>query len=124
MVNNDRAATTTPIFSVIIAAYNDWAPLDRCLTSLSDQTSGPSFEVIIVDDGSRHPIPQPLLNRSYPVTLIRQSHAGIPAARNSGVKASQGSILLFVDADCNVQPGCLAILDSTIASNPQQNSFQ
>ncbi len=124
MVNTDGPHLTPPIFSVIVAVYNDWVPLTRCLSSLAGQSSGPSFEVIIVDDGSQDPIPQSLLLRSFPVTVIRQSHAGISAARNSGVKASKGSILLFVDADCDLQSGCLAILDSTIARSPQHNCFQ
>ncbi len=126
MVKHGPAAPASPIFSIIIAVYNDWDPLDRCLTSLEGQTIGPSFEVVIVDDGSRDPIPEPLLarRRSFHFTVVGQSHAGIPAARNSGVKASKGSILLFVDADCNLQSGCLAMLASTIAQNPEHNCFQ
>jgi glycosyltransferase involved in cell wall biosynthesis len=113
-------------FSVIIAVYNDWLPLERCLRSLACQTIGPSFEVVIVDDGSQDKVPESILNRSrfFPLTAIRQCHAGIPAARNSGIKAAKGSILLFVDADCDLQSDCLAILDSTIAHHPEHNCFQ
>lgn len=115
-----------PLFSIIIAVYNDWAPLERCLTSLDCQTIGPSFEVVIVDDGSHAKIPESILNRNglFPLRLIWQCHAGIPAARNNGVKASKGSVLVFVDADCNLQPDCLAVLASTIGRHPQQNCFQ
>src|SRR5438874_11311507 len=100
---------SSPLFSIIIGVYNDWAPLDRCLRSLSQQISAPSFEVIVVDDGSREANPEFIHHwRScYPLTLIRQSHAGVSVARNRGIQTSQGSILLFVDADCRLETNCL-----------------
>src|SRR6266566_3885535 len=58
MVNHDLTSTTTPLFSIIIAAYNDWESLDQCLQSLAQQSDGPSFEVIIADDGSTEPAPE------------------------------------------------------------------
>ncbi|MGA7366554.1 MAG: glycosyltransferase [Candidatus Sulfotelmatobacter sp.] len=61
---------------------------------------------------------------SYPLTLIRQSHSGIPSARNQGIRASRGTVLLFVDADCRLQTNCLAALSSTIADSPQHDYFQ
>jgi len=113
-------------FSIIIAVYNDWLPLDRCLRSLACQTIGPSFEVIIVDDGSQEKIPESILNRGrfFSLTAIRQCHAGIPAARNAGIKAAKGSILVFVDADCDLQSDCLEVLDSRVSRHSQHNCFQ
>ncbi len=52
------ASATTPSVSIIIGVYNDWKPLDRCLRSLTEQRFPPSFEVIVVDDGSEEPAPQ------------------------------------------------------------------
>src|SRR5271157_1006773 len=99
-------STTTPLFSIVIGVYDDWIPLDQCLRSLAQQTNGPSFEVIVVDDGSREAAPEFISYwiRAYPLTVIRQSHTGISAARNRGVQISIGSVLVFVDADCKFQP--------------------
>jgi glycosyltransferase involved in cell wall biosynthesis len=115
-----------PEFSIIIAVYNDWGPLSQCLESLRQQTNAPSFEVIVVDDGSTDPTPEfiRVSNDNYPLTLIKQAHAGIPASRNCGVRASQGNILLFVDADGRLRTNCLAALHSTISQSPQHNCFQ
>jgi len=126
MVENDSVSTTRPLFSIIIGVCDDWVPLDHCLRSLAQQTNGPSFEVIIVDDGSRKAAPESIRgwNRSYPLTIVTQSHAGISAARNHGVQISKGSLLLFVDADCRLRAGCLAALHSTIANLPHHNYFQ
>jgi glycosyltransferase involved in cell wall biosynthesis len=126
MVEYQPISTTMPLFSIIIAVYNDWIALDPCLRSLSQQTGGPSFEVIVVDDGSSEAAPEAIGQwvRCLPLTIIRQSHAGISAARNRGIVISKGSILLFVDADCRLQANCLAALDSTISDSPQHDCFQ
>ena len=115
-----------PEFSIIIAVYNDWGPLSHCLESLRQQGNAPSFEVIVVDDGSTDAVPEfiRLSNADYPLTLIQQSHAGIPASRNRGVQASKGTLLLFVDADSRLQRNCLASLSSMVAQSPQHDYFQ
>src|SRR5271166_13799 len=119
-------STTTPFFSIIIGAYDDWMPLDQCLRSLEQQTNGPSFEVIVVDDGSRDVAPEYIRNWTcvYPLTLVRQPHAGVSAARNRGIQISKGLVLVFVDADCRFQPDCLAALGATITQSRQHNCFQ
>jgi glycosyltransferase involved in cell wall biosynthesis len=119
-------STTNPLFSVIIAAYNDWEPLDQCLHSLAQQAGSPSFEVIIADDGSTEPAPEFIRQwqRCYPLTIDRQSQAGISSTRNRGAQISRGSVLLFVDADSRLQTNCLAGLNSTISNSPQHNCFQ
>jgi glycosyltransferase involved in cell wall biosynthesis len=119
-------STSPLVFSVIIGVYDDWIPLDRCVRSLTQQTNAPSFEVIVVDDGSGDVAPEYIRNWTgvYQLTLIRQSHAGISAARNRGIQASRGLVLVFVDADCKFHPDCLATLAATINKSPQHNSFQ
>lgn len=62
------------------------------------------FEVIVVDDGSKEPVPDHVQrwSGSYPLTVVRQDHAGISAAKNHGIQCSMGEILLFVEADSRV----------------------
>lgn len=119
-------STGTPLFSIVIPVYNDWIPLNQCLQSLSQQSNAPCFEVIIADDGSKEPAPEFIRQwtRSFPLTLVQQPHMGIAAARNLGIRASSGSMLVFVDADCQLEPNCLAELHSTIANSPRHSSFQ
>src|SRR5271167_1240885 len=126
MVEYQPISSATPLFSIIIAAYNDWSALDSCLRSLTQQTNGPSFEVIVVDDGSRETAPEAIRQWAgwLALTIVRQSHAGISTARNRGVQVSKGSILLFVDADCRLQTDCLAALATTIEDSPKHNCFQ
>ena len=125
-VEHQPISTVTPLFSIIIAVHNDWIALDPCLRSLAQQTSGPSFEIIVVDDGSSEAAPAAIREwtQHLPLTLVRQSHAGIPTARNRGIEISKGAILLFVDADSRTQAGCLAALAATIDNSPQHHCFQ
>lgn len=119
-------STTGPAFSIIIAVYNDWKPLDACLRSLARQERNPSFEVIVVDDGSRETAPE-FIHRwagYFPYKIVRQHHGGVAAARNRGVQLSRGAVLVFVDADCRLHRRCLFELDSAIAGSPRHDCFQ
>jgi len=126
MAASERTPTSHPLFSIVIAVCNDWAPLDRCLRSLAQQTGGPSFEAIVVDDGSSEAAPDFIRHwvECYPLTVIGHSHAGISIARNRGVQASKGAVVLFVDADCRFQLNCLVALAAAVLNFPQHNYFQ
>ncbi len=115
-----------PFFTIVIPAYNDWIALDACLRSIAQQVEGPAFEAVVVDDGSDNPAPEMIRQwgNSFPLTIVRQPHAGISAARNLGIRTSDGSVLLFVDADCRLQSNCLAALSATITRSPQHDFFQ
>jgi glycosyltransferase involved in cell wall biosynthesis len=126
MNEHEAHAAEYPLFSIIIAVYEDWTPLEQCLRSLAQQKDGIRFEVIIVDDGSSTAAPEAIRRWTdfYSLTIIRQSHAGISAARNRGVQASQGAVLIFTDADCRFQPGCIAALARTTGEFPEHRYFQ
>jgi glycosyltransferase involved in cell wall biosynthesis len=115
-----------PLFSIIIAVYNDWTALDQCLLSIAQQADGSNFEVIVIDDGSSEDAPERIRRWAdrLPLRIARQPHAGISTARNHGVQVSDGSILLFVDADCRLRPDCLAALESPVSSATAHNYFQ
>ena len=84
MAEREIIATSPPLFSIIIAVCDDWAPLDQCLRSLEQEANGPRFEVIVTDDGSSEAAPDFIHGwaKSYPLTIIRQDHSGISIARN------------------------------------------
>jgi glycosyltransferase involved in cell wall biosynthesis len=126
MANEPPTSTPVPLFSIIIGAYNDWVALNACLRSLTQQTNPPTFEVILVDDGSADPTPDFIRawGNHYPLIIVRQLHAGVSSARNRGAQISKGPILVFADADSRFHTHCLQVLASTIANSPQQDSFQ
>ena len=99
-----------PQVSVIVPAYNGAATVGDCLRALLEQQTQRSYELILVDDGSADDTAHVVAAFAPRVRLVRQQHAGAAAARNRGVSAAQGDILLFTDADCEPAPGWIESL--------------
>lgn len=92
---------SAPEASIVVATYNDAEFVSRTVDSLLDQ-SHPSYEIVIVNDGSDDNTPAVLekYRREPKVRLIdlAQNH-GVPGARNAGIRAARGKILAFTDSD-------------------------
>ncbi|WP_415184798.1 glycosyltransferase [Phaeovulum sp.] len=111
-------ASTLPI-SVIVPHLNQSEALGCCLRSLAAQTGLFDLaEVIVVDNGS-HVLPHDVCARFPGVRLLAELTPGPGPARNTGVGASSGAILAFVDADCVADAGWLAAITRIFASDPQ-----
>ena len=97
------------LISVIIPCYNSGDYLERAIDSVLNQT-WPEFEIILVNDGSFDEKTLKILN-SYSsaknLQLINQKNYGLSAARNKGVKYSNGSYLFFLDSDDWIEPDTL-----------------
>ncbi len=86
-------------YSVIIPAYNAERTLPLTLEALQRQTvPRDRYEVIVVDDGSTDETAR--IATEFGARVIRQENQGPAAARNAGVRAARGEIVLFTDADC------------------------
>lgn len=93
-----------PLVSTIIPAHNAAPYLRKAVASLlRDAGHGiEGHEVIIVDDGSTdrtHDIAEELALNDDRVWVIRQTQAGVSAARNTGIEVARGQWLHFLDAD-------------------------
>ncbi|MFN3524855.1 MAG: glycosyltransferase family 2 protein [Paracoccus sp. (in: a-proteobacteria)] len=106
-----------PLVSVLINNYNYGRFLDRALDSALQQT-GPSAEVIVVDDGSTDDSRAVIERRGSAVRAIFQPNRGQAAAMNAAVAASCGQILCFLDADDWWHPGKLAETVKAFDLNP------
>jgi glycosyltransferase involved in cell wall biosynthesis len=99
--------------SVIIPAYNAADTIGRCLEALDAQTHPPD-EIIVVDDGSTDDTAQ--VAGAFDVHVITQPNQGPGAARNRGVAAAHGDLLLFTDADCAPAPDWVACMIAPFTS--------
>jgi glycosyltransferase involved in cell wall biosynthesis len=97
-----------PLVSVVIPAYNEGAFIDASVGSALSQTAG-DMEVIVVDDGSTDDTLDRLRSWNDPrLIVITQTHQGLASALNSGIAASRGAYIGFLDADDVWLPGKLA----------------
>lgn len=102
--------------SVIIPHYNTPNHLRAVLNNLIEQRdkSYPETEIIVIDDGS--PCDMSWLNK-FDVKKIYQPNRGAAAARNTGLMASTGRYIAFVDSDDNVEPNYLHTIYQTMREN-------
>lgn len=105
-----------PEISVLINNYNYGRYLARAIDSALSQ-EGPSFEVIVVDDGSTDGSRQVIAAYGPAVRAVFQRNQGQAAAMNAAVAASRGAILCFLDADDWFMPGKLAAVARAFADD-------
>jgi GT2 family glycosyltransferase len=87
-----------PKVSVIICSYNGASTVESCLRSM-ERIRYHDYEVIFVDDGSRDHTQEIL--KDFPwVRNIRQKNMGLSYARNVGMQAATGEIIVYTDSDC------------------------
>lgn len=97
--NSTAAATpSNAVISVIIPTFNSAGIIADAVESVLNQTR-PVQEVVIVDDGSADETMTVCARFGDKVRYIRQANAGASTARNTGIRASTGDWLAFLDAD-------------------------
>lgn len=83
--------------SVVIPAYNEADFLPRCLISLQAQQDVPDYEVIVVDNASTDATAD--VAKKYGARVIYESEKGVVHARQAGLRAAKGDIIVSTDAD-------------------------
>lgn len=86
----------SPMVSLIIPCYRQAHYLGESISSVLTQTYD-NVETIVVDDGS--PDKTAEVSAGHEVRYIWQRHSGLAAARNTGLHASKGEYIVFLDAD-------------------------
>ena len=90
-----------PKISIIIPVYNAEKYLRECLNTLTAQ-SFTDFEVILINDGSQDQsgsICKEYVKKDRRFRYIQQANMGVSAARNTGLDASKGETVTFIDSD-------------------------
>lgn len=90
-----------PKITIIVPVYKVEQCLDRCVTSLINQ-SFKDIEIILVNDGS--PDKCPAMCDEYAkeddrIRVIHKNNGGLSDARNTGIHSAKGDYILFVDSD-------------------------
>lgn len=89
--------------SIIVPVYNVEKHVGQCLDSLFESdVDDTEFEVIVVNDGTKDnsmEIVETIAERHTNIHIINQETQGLSVARNTGLEASRGEFVWFVDSD-------------------------
>lgn len=89
---------------MVIPVLDGAEVLGACLDALADQDRPPSFEVLVVDNGSVDGTVDLAAGHRVGATVLREPRRGPYAARNTGIAAARGHAVALTDADCVPEP--------------------
>ena len=113
MINNT-------VISVIVPIYNVENYINRCLNSIINQTYK-NLQIILVDDGSTDDsgkVCDKYALKDSRIKVIHQKNSGPVRARKTGLEASTGEYIGFVDSDDWIEPNMYEeMLNNLIQTN-------
>lgn len=104
------------LISVIIPIYKVEEYLDKCISSVVNQTYK-NLEIILVDDGSPDNCPtmcDDWAKKDERIRVIHKSNGGLSDARNVGLEIASGDYIAFVDSDDYIKPDMIEKLYAAI----------
>ena len=107
-----------PKVSVVIPTYNYGQYIVGAVESVLNQTFR-DMEVIVVDDGSADNTRELMAEFGDKIRYIYQPNRGLPAARNTGIRAGRGEYVAILDSDDLWLPQKLSVQVPLLDSRPE-----
>ena len=86
--------------SIVIVSFNTREILLRCLESIKKQTTGISYEIIVVDNSSKDQTVEAVAEKFCEINVIpNKVNRGFSAANNQGILSSKGKKIAFLNPD-------------------------
>ena len=106
---------TPNVVSFVVPAHNEEPLLPATLQAIHAAAAACAikYEIIVVDDGSTDRTAQVAADAGARVVSVQ--HRQISTTRNSGARAAQGDVLVFVDADTMINRHVLSRAIDTLA---------
>src|ERR671916_1614480 len=106
-----RSPTVPYSASVVICAYTEerWQDLAAAVASALRQQP-PPVEVIVACDHNPALLARSRRELAGAVPVANVEERGLSGARNSGLAAARGDVIVFLDDDAEAAPGWLAAL--------------
>jgi O-antigen biosynthesis protein len=85
--------------SIVVATFDRPADLRRCLSSLAAQRGPDTVEIIVVDNHPSSGLTPPVVAGFPTARLVSEPRQGLSYARNAGIAAATGDIIVTTDDD-------------------------
>ena len=108
-----------PLVSIVMPTYNRADTIERAIRSVQAQTFT-DWELIVIDDGSTDDTVAHIENLEPRMRLLRQENRGFVGARNTGLSASKGRYLAFLDSDDEWLPHHLELAVAFLEAFPKE----
>ena len=106
------------LFSIVVTIYNKADVIERCVTSLINQTYS-NIQIVLVNDGSKDDslkLCYDYAKKDSRVIVVDQQNQGVAGARNTGLSAADGQYVTFVDADDYLEPNVFENVAALLAN--------
>lgn len=110
-----------PMFlSVVVATLDRPDDLAQCLQSLEQIETRHRFEIVVVDNNPSSGVTEEIVRSFKRAHYVPETRRGLSYARNAGIRAARGEIIVTTDDDVTVPPNwldelCRPFLDPTVA---------
>lgn len=108
-MKNIQSTFIPGLVSIVMPCYNGEQFIEETIKSVINQTYK-KWELLVIDDGSKdnsYNLVKKYADHDERIHLIQQKNAGSAAARNNGIRHSQGQYLALLDSDDVWLPGFL-----------------
>ena len=107
-----------PLLSVIVPCYNVEKYIDKCISSIVNQTY-PNLEILLINDGSTDStgiLCDEWQKRDSRIRVIHKQNEGLSYARKTGVENAAAEFVTFVDSDDWIDPDMYSDMMSAMIS--------
>lgn len=115
--DESETLTQSASVSIVVATRDRPEDLRRCLGSLSAQRSSRRIEVVVVDNNPASGLTPPVAAEFPGVVFVNEKRKGLSYARNRGIIASSGDIIIATDDDVTAPPDWVEKLTAPFAQS-------
>ncbi len=113
----DAPGNAAPLVSVVVPCWNQAHYLGEAIESVLAQ-GYPRLDLVVVDDGSDDNSFE-IASRYPGARVLRQPNSGVAVARNRGLAATAGELIVFLDADDRLLPEALEVGVKELSAQPE-----
>ena len=108
---------TTPTLSIVVLAWNELPLTTRCVSSIRENTNA-SYELIVVDNGSK-PDAAAAAERLADIAILNAENQGFASGMNQGLAAASSRLIAFVNNDTELPAEWAERLIETFDGSPR-----